>query len=221
MKGWKALPAVDFEFYDAHDLGSELTERASEATIKSRLRTRFSSAKQVVVLIGENTRYLYRFVRWELDVALELDLPMVAVNLNGKRAMDADRCPPIIRPEYVVHVPFRRAIIKYALDNFPNQHQSRAPGASGPLYYPDSVYGRLGLNVPAKSTEPLLTPLAPPAPRTSPPPDTRISGLLSGTLPPPSAAAFIARSRRLRRSAPKRSWQSAAVVLAEGLAQVD
>ena len=109
MKGWKALPTVDFDFYDAHDLGSELTDRACESTIKSRLRNRFTSAKQVIVLIGENTRYLYRFVRWELDVAVELELPIVAVNLDGKRFMDIDRCPPIIRSEYVVHVPFKRA----------------------------------------------------------------------------------------------------------------
>ena len=52
MKGWKALPTIDFDFYDAHDLGSELTDRASEETVKTRLRSRFSSANQVVVLIG-------------------------------------------------------------------------------------------------------------------------------------------------------------------------
>ena len=65
MKGWKALPTVDFDFHDAHDLGSELTDRASEETLNSRLRSRFSSTKQVVVLIGAHTRFLYRFVRCE------------------------------------------------------------------------------------------------------------------------------------------------------------
>jgi hypothetical protein len=149
MKGWKALPTIDFDFYDAHDLGSELMDRASEETVKTRLRSRFSSAKQVVVLIGAHTRFLYRFVRWELDVAVELDLPIVAVNLNGKRAIDDDRCPPLIRPEYVVHVPFKRAIIKYAIENFPREYNSRIPGTSGPRHYPDSVYESLGLNVPS------------------------------------------------------------------------
>ena len=42
----------------------------------------------VVLLVGPSTRHLYRFVRWELDVALELDLSIVAVNLNGKRFME-------------------------------------------------------------------------------------------------------------------------------------
>jgi hypothetical protein len=107
------------------------------------------------------------------------------VNLNSKRFMDIDRCPPIIRSEYVVHVPFKRAIIKYALDNFPNEYNSRVPGISGPRYYPNSVYEALGLNVPPT---PKVTPLLPPpAPRISPPPSGNFfSGLLSGSAPPPS-----------------------------------
>jgi hypothetical protein len=94
MRGWVALEHIEFNFHDAHDLGSELTDRASEETIKRRLRERFSSAKQVIVLIGERTKYLYRFVRWELEVALELEIPIIAVNLNGKRICDFERCPP-------------------------------------------------------------------------------------------------------------------------------
>ena len=59
MRGWNAQEHIEFDFHDAHDLGSELTDRASEQTVKRRLRERFSSAKQV--LIGERTKHLYRF----------------------------------------------------------------------------------------------------------------------------------------------------------------
>ena len=85
MKGWKALPRVPFNFHDAHDLGPEVTHRASRYTVRRVLRQRFSSAKNVIVLIGQNTRNLYRYVPWELDVALQLGLPIIAANLNRKR----------------------------------------------------------------------------------------------------------------------------------------
>jgi hypothetical protein len=50
MKGWKASEHIDFNFHDAHDL-KPLTDRASdEEYIKGRLRERFSSAVQVIVL---------------------------------------------------------------------------------------------------------------------------------------------------------------------------
>ncbi|MDQ3818599.1 MAG: hypothetical protein M3362_13100 [Acidobacteriota bacterium] len=80
-----------------------------------------------------------------MEVALVLDLPIIAVNLNGLRGMDSDLCPPILRKEYVVHVPFKMKIIKYALDNFPDEYHLRTPTEKGPRVYPDSVYRQLGL----------------------------------------------------------------------------
>lgn len=144
MKGWKQNERIDFNFYDAHDL-RPLTDRASEDTVKSRLRERMASAKQVIALIGEHTRNLYRFVRWEIDLAIKKDLPIIAVNLNNKRRYDSARCPAILRDEYAVHVAFKLRIIKYALDNFPQEHSRRDPSESGSRYYGDEIYSNLGL----------------------------------------------------------------------------
>lgn len=144
MNGWKKNHNIDFNFHDAHDL-KPLTDLASEETVKRRLRERFSSAKQVIVLVGESTKNLYRFVRWEIEVAKRLDLPIIVVNLNNKRRMDPDRCPPVLRNHYAVHVPFKMKIIKYALDYFPGEYANRELSASGDRYYNDNVYRTLGL----------------------------------------------------------------------------
>ena len=145
MKGWKANDRVDFDFVDAHDL-APLTARAENETyIKNRLRERLEKSTQVVVLIGENTRNLYKFVRWEIELALALDLPIVAVNLNGQRRLDEDRCPPLLRPADAVHVSFNLAIIRQALDHFPTERQARRRGEGGPRHFGEDVYSRLGL----------------------------------------------------------------------------
>jgi len=144
MKGWKVNEKVDFNFFDAHDLNN-LRDGSSEQTVKTKLRERLASAKQAVVLIGEHTRYLYRFVRWELEQAIELNIPIVAVNLNGLKYMDDDRCPPIIRDEYVVHVSFKLKIIKFALDNFPNEFYKRKQDQRGSRHYSNDIYMQLGL----------------------------------------------------------------------------
>ena len=144
MKGWKENENVDFDFHDAHDL-NVITDRASEETVKRKLRERFTGTKHVVVLIGENTKNLYQFVRWEIDVAQDLGLPIIAVNLDGTRRYDSTRCPPILRDKYVVHVSFKAKIIQYALDHFPDEYYGRATNAGGNRQYPDSVYQSLGL----------------------------------------------------------------------------
>lgn len=143
MKGWKQNENIDFNFHDAHDLNT-ITNRSSEENTKRKLRERFSGAKQAVVLIGESTKNLYRFVRWEIDVCQQLDLPVVAVNLNKKRRYDPDRCPPILRDADAVHVSFNARIIKHALDNFCG-HYGKYKGKGDNWHYNDQVYKDLGL----------------------------------------------------------------------------
>lgn len=145
MKGWKALENIDFDFKDAHDIGSMTDRAGNEQYVKSELLKRFKEADQVIVLIGEGTKYLYKYVRWELEVALELDLPIIAVNLNGKKEQDDELCPLIIKNKYVVHIPFKLKIIKHALDNFPPFYYKRKPEAVGPLFYKKSLYKELGI----------------------------------------------------------------------------
>ena len=144
MKGWKESEHIEFDFYDAHDL-RPLTDRASEETVRTRLRQRFSSSRQAIVLISESTRHLFKFVRWEIEAALDMDFPIVGVNLNGSRKYHAELCPPILRDQYDVHVPFKSKIIQYALDNSPQERAKRDPSAGGNRHYNDSVYTRLGL----------------------------------------------------------------------------
>lgn len=145
MRGWKASEHLDFDFHDAHDLNT-ITDRASEETVKRKLRERFSSAKQSIVLIGNNTKNLYRFVRWEMDVASDLDIPIIAVNLNEQRTYDTALCPPILRDQCVVHISFKMNIIKFALDNFPSWYaRNNQNDENINLSYPDSVYRDLNL----------------------------------------------------------------------------
>lgn len=60
--------------------------------------------------------------------------------------MDDARCPPILKSELALHIPFKQAIVEYALANWPNGHSShREKGESGPYYYKDSVYHELGI----------------------------------------------------------------------------
>ncbi|GHC70954.1 TIR domain-containing protein [Limoniibacter endophyticus] len=143
MKGWNKNKNIEFNFHDAHDLNT-ITNASSEENTKRKLRERFSSAKQAVVLIGESTKNLYRFVRWEIEVCQRLGLPIVAVNLNKMRRYDADLCPPILRDADAVHVSFNARIIKYALDDFCANY-SKYQGKGDNWHYKDQVYKDLGL----------------------------------------------------------------------------
>lgn len=145
MKGWKSNENMDFNFYNAHDLNSA-RDTSSEESIKAQLRVRMANAKQMILLVGKNTKYLRKFVPWEIELARKIDIPIIVANLNDKRTRDVDLCPSAIGNEvYTIHVAFYAKIIQYALDNFPFSYDKYKNEKSGPYYYPDSVYKDLGL----------------------------------------------------------------------------
>ena len=146
LKGWNALPNVDFRFKDVHEEYKIRPTTDDETYIKSRLRKRFQLEGMIVLLIGAHTKNLHRYVRWELEVAINLELPIIAVNLDRQRQMVESTVPPVIREKYVVYVPFKMDIIKYALENFPREFRNRNRNESGPRFYPDSLYHSLSIN---------------------------------------------------------------------------
>jgi hypothetical protein len=145
MQAWKQNDHISFNFYNAHELNSA-RDTSSEESIKAQLMKRLMNTKVFALLIGENTRYLYKFVRWEIEQALSRNLPIIAVNLNGSRSMDVGRCPPLLKDKLAVHISFNAAIVQYAFENWPAFHETHDDQEKiGPYYYKDNVYKKLGL----------------------------------------------------------------------------
>lgn len=145
MCAWKENEQIAFNFHNAHDLNN-LRPTSSEATIKQKLRERLANTSVMVVLIGERTKYLYKFVRWEIEYAVENDIPIICANINKMRSMDDNLCPPLLKEELAIHIPYGQKIIDYALNNWPDSHRKhRHEKDSGYYFYKDHVYTNLGL----------------------------------------------------------------------------
>lgn len=154
MTAWNANKNMDFNFYDAHDLNTA-RDTSKPETINRRLRERLSNTKQVILLVGDETREkasrTSSFIHYEVQVIRDLGVPVILVNLNKSRKSQSSKIPVALGdPLYTISVPFNPHIIKYALDKFPatyknNQKEIESDRKKGPYYYKDSVYERLGL----------------------------------------------------------------------------
>jgi len=143
MQAWKENDAIAFDFHNAHEINN-LRDGSSEETVKRKLRERLQNTKVLVVLIGEHTKNLFKYVRWEIEYAIEKDIPIIGVNLNKRKRMDDTLCPPILKKELAIHVPYGQKILDFALNNWPASHTShRRDGDTGAYYYNDSVYESL------------------------------------------------------------------------------
>ena len=145
MQAWKQNDHTNFNFYDAHDVNN-LRAVSNETTIKAKLRERLKSTKVFVLLVGSQTKYHYKFVKWEIELAQSLNLPIIVVNLNGARSIDNDNCPPILKGQVALHVSFNAKILEKALGEWETSHYEQLrQGKSGDFYFPASVYKGLGL----------------------------------------------------------------------------
>ena len=145
MRAWKQSNNTSFNFYDAHVLNTA-RDTSLETSIKAQLSVRLNNSKSFVLLVGERTRFLYKFVLWEIEQAITRDLPIIVVNLNGLRFMDAVRCPPLVRSELAIHISFNARILEHALEYWTQQHSSlRFEKRTGPFYFFETVYQELGL----------------------------------------------------------------------------
>ena len=77
------------------NLTSELNSE-DEIYIKRKCRERLDMAGTYIMLIGEDTRYKYTYVKWEAEVAIEKECRIIGVNLDGWRYANLGTCPPVI-----------------------------------------------------------------------------------------------------------------------------
>ncbi len=145
MQAWKQSDNHSFDFRDSHDVNN-IRSWSSEETIKLRLRERLKVSKVFLVLVGEKTKFLYKYVRWEIEQAVSLNVPIICVNLNGRRGIDDDRCPPILKGKLALHISFNTKILQKALQDWSIQHYTNQQnGKTGDFSYSDNVYTQLGL----------------------------------------------------------------------------
>lgn len=134
LQMWDQNDNIDFSFYNAHDLNN-IMSWSSEDTIKHNLRQRLKNTKVMLALIGEKTRYHRKFVIWEMEIAMKLDIPIIAVNLNKKNGIDPERCPSILKEKRVLHIPFTLQAISHALNRWYDFYHSNEQKGLIDFYY--------------------------------------------------------------------------------------
>lgn len=135
MQAWKTNKHIDFNFADCQLNNAILSN--NEAYIKRLCRERINMAGTLILLIGNDTFQKHQFVKWEVEVALEKNCRVIAVNLGGSRQMSPTTCPTFLQNIGAIFVPFSADIVAYALQNWIKQY-------TGNWYYQDAIYQQLG-----------------------------------------------------------------------------
>ncbi len=144
MKSWRDNERPAINIHNAHAINA-LDDGTAPDSIRRKLREHLAGTRVLIVLIGGNTKNLYKYVRWETEYAVEHKLPIIVVNLNDARKLDPQLCPAILKDQLALHISFGWEIVDYALYEWPDTHASLVKkGESGDYFYKNHVYRNLG-----------------------------------------------------------------------------
>lgn len=135
MLAWKENEHIDFNFADCQ-LTDEL-DSENEDYIKRKCRERINMAGKFAILIGDDTKSKHKYVRWELETAIEKECTIIGINLDGSRQIVYDKTPPVMQDIGAIFVPFSPSIVAYALQHY-KMHDK------GNYHYLPETYSKLG-----------------------------------------------------------------------------
>lgn len=153
MMAWRARDGSTFPFYNSHEKVAAVRSTSLPDTIKRSLRLRLDSSKNMVLIIGQRTKFDTDFVPYEIAYAVDTcRIPIIAAYpgqgvIRNPKALRA-LWPEALRQRidngkaHVIHVPFHKNTIVDAIGQFTH---NKFPLGGGLGFYNDGAYRSFGL----------------------------------------------------------------------------
>ena len=155
MLAWHSHDRTDFSFFNSHAKVSAVRDSSVDATIKRSLRERLDNSKNMVLIVGQRTRFDTDFVPYEINYAAgTCRIPIIAAypgqgiirNPNALSSLWPKALAERIANSTagVIHVPFHQKTIENAIRQFSHNN---FPLGGGLGRYSDDAYRSFGFSV--------------------------------------------------------------------------
>ncbi|HEX3919864.1 MAG TPA: TIR domain-containing protein [Caulobacteraceae bacterium] len=153
LKAWHENDRLEFRFVNSHEKVASVRDTSQAATIKRSLRERLDNSKNMVLIIGQRTKFDTDFVPYEITYAIDTcAIPIIATYpgqgiIRNPRALES-LWPATLKIRIdnqvasVIHIPFNRNAVDDAIGQF--SHDKLPPGR-GLGFYNDAAYRAFGL----------------------------------------------------------------------------
>jgi hypothetical protein len=129
LKAWHSNDDIDFKFVNSHDKVYSVRDSSKLETLRRSLRERLNNSKNMLLIVGQQTRYDTDWVPFEITYALETcGLPIIAAYPDYTYITEpqylAELWPKALANHIgagtanVIHVPFQRQAVDTAIRRF-------------------------------------------------------------------------------------------------------
>lgn len=148
LKAWHVRPDNEFFFVNSHDKTSAVRDSSSRETLRRSLTQRLSNSKNMILILGDTTRFDTDWVPFEISYAIdECQIPIIAAYPGYERISAPDLLASVWPAAlyqriangaaHVIHVPFKRAPLTSAVEQFDHNHY---PNGGGRGIYSTEAY---------------------------------------------------------------------------------
>jgi hypothetical protein len=161
LKAWTAKTDDDFSMINSHEKASAVRDNSKRATLRASLQARLRNSKNMILIIGDTTRFDTDWVPFEIQQAIdEYKIPIIAAYVATYGTILSPN-PPIFNPStlaslwpntlstrintgtaHVIHIPFKKAPIAAAIEQF---DINKYPLGGGLGWYDRGAYQQWGL----------------------------------------------------------------------------
>jgi hypothetical protein len=153
LKAWHVRDESDFTFVDSHQKTYAVRDSSRRDTLRARLAERLRNSKNMVLVLGETTRFDTDWVPFEIEYAIETcEIPIIAAypgyNTITYPAGLRSTWPYALETRidsgraHVIHAPFRQGPLAHAVNNFSHDNY---PNGGGLGFYSDEAFRSWGL----------------------------------------------------------------------------
>ena len=152
MKAWSAKTDDDFTMVNSHEKASAVRDTSKKATLRASLLQRLRNSKNMVLIVGDTTRFDTDWVPFEIEKAVDqYALPIIAAYPEYDYILAPNDLrvlwPAALRQRIdndsarVIHIPFKKLPIADAIGQFTHTN----PPRSALSYYTRETYQKWGI----------------------------------------------------------------------------
>jgi hypothetical protein len=151
---WDANKSHEFKLINSHEKASAVRDSSTRATLRASLLERLRNSKNMILIVGETTRFDTDWVPLEIEKAVDAyGIPIiVAYTVTDKAIRNPSALsgywPPALKTRIengtasAIHVPFKQAPLYQAVDQFTHDN---LPNGRGLGVYDENAYKSWGI----------------------------------------------------------------------------
>lgn len=153
LKEFKQSDGSNFDIYDGVKFLKSL-DKVSDEELKDAIFANMDLADAVIVLLSKNVKSMRKFIKWQIEYAVNKKMVLMSMNCNRVRSLDYDVTPTILKNRLSLFLPYDEKALELALANWPESFASHVKnGDNSPVRYSMDVYYQLFAEENLENTE--------------------------------------------------------------------